>query len=263
MSEPAANPFQPAVASVLTGPGRIQFMEAYRYVFNSPSWTLNLLLVTVCQLIPIIGPIVVLGYQFEIVEALQRDPRQTYPEFNFDRFVDYLKRGLWPFLVSLLVGVVLSIPLTIVMYVLMAIVFVAAGAGGNDPSVFLVVVGMAFVFLLVLGISLLMWLVVIPMVLRAGLAQDFAEGFNLDFIKSFTAKVWREVLMCGLFMMFSGMLLMLVGAIVFCVGMYVAMALVTLAYAHFYFQLYQVYLARGGKPIPLKPVANPVAAQIV
>jgi uncharacterized membrane protein len=58
--------------------------------------------------------------------------------------------------------------------------------------------------------------------------------------------------------MVSSLFLVFVGLLVFCVGMYVALALVTLANAHIYFQLYQVYLSRGGKPIPLKSLAGNV-----
>ena len=39
-------------------------------------------------------------------EDLDRDPRlEEYPNFDFNRFIDYLTRGIWPFLMQLIVGV--------------------------------------------------------------------------------------------------------------------------------------------------------------
>jgi hypothetical protein len=96
------------------------------------------------------------------------------------------------------------------------------------------------------------------MLLRSGLAQDFAEGFNLDFLKSFLARVWKELLLGSLFLAMTGILAVLVGAAVFCVGVYFAASLLMLAQAHIWYQIYQIYLARGGKPIPLpSPAQNP------
>jgi hypothetical protein len=53
-------------------------------------------------------------------------------------------------------------------------------------------------------------------------------------------------------MSLGGMLLVMVGYMVFCVGAYAAIALIFVAQAHMYYQLYELYLARGGEPIPFK-----------
>jgi hypothetical protein len=54
-----------------------------------------------------------------------------------------------------------------------------------------------------------------------------------------------------LFLAVSSMVVMFLGMMAFCVGMYPAMAIVMLARAHAEYQLYELYLARGGEPIPL------------
>jgi hypothetical protein len=258
VSDVTPNPFQPPAENVsksAVSAGGMQYFEAYQYVFRNPNWIVNLLLVTLCQFIPIIGPIVTLGYQFEIIESLHRDPRRVYPDFSFDLFVDYLKRGLWPFLVTLVVFTVLSVPLTIMIYALIIGVALLAAAIGGDGGAVVMVIGMPLAMLAIMAIMVLLGVFVIPMVLRSGLAQDFAEGFQLDFIKSFLGLTWKEIALSTLFMAITGMIAVFTGLAIFCVGSYVAASLLLLAQAHIYFQLYQLYLVRGGEPIPLLTVS--------
>src|SRR5262245_15579904 len=78
----------------------MQYVRAYRYIFDSLKWMTNVLLCAVCSLIPVIGPLILFGYMFELVEFMHRRKSDVgYPDFTFDRFSTYLMRGLWPFLV--------------------------------------------------------------------------------------------------------------------------------------------------------------------
>jgi hypothetical protein len=52
--------------------------------------------------------------------------------------------------------------------------------------------------------------------------------------------------------MLTASLVLLLGLLLCCVGTYPATALVMLAQAHLYLQLYELFLQRGGEPIPLK-----------
>ena len=47
---------------------------AFRYFLDRPGGFTNLLLVSVCLLIPAVGPILLHGYQAEVAERLIRDP---------------------------------------------------------------------------------------------------------------------------------------------------------------------------------------------
>ncbi len=254
MSQASPNPFEPPGTYWRNEPDArsdgIQYLESYSYIFRSPDWVLNVLFTLICQFIPVIGPIVLLGYQFQIVEELTRNPAAVYPGFSFDLFVDYLKRGVWPFLVSLVVSLVVVMPVCLVLYAMFVLVFLAAAAIEGGGVV--LVLGLALVGLALILLSAGFWLVLMPMILRAGLAQDFAEAFHWDFLRSFVAKMWKELLLCGLFLVVSGWLVAGVGALVFCVGVYFAAAVITLAQAHLFYQLYRLFLFRGGKPIPLK-----------
>ena len=115
------------------------------------------------------------------------------------------------------------------------------------------VVGFLLLFVFMIAAGIFVGMICIPFVVRAGLAQDFGEAFNLEFAKSFFRKTWKEMILSMLFMMFSSMAVGMIGMLLCFVGMYPAMVLIMLAYAHIYYQLYQTHLARGGEKIPLKP----------
>lgn len=247
---------EPEAATAFTS---MRYFDAYSYVFDSPNWAMNLLLATVCMLIPVVGPIVLWGYQFEIIESLHRDPRRNYPDFDFNYFVEYLKRGVWPFLVSLVVTLVPGMVLMAVLYALIFVVGFGANIAWQEASASIVVVGFLVVFAVMFVAGIFIGMICIPFVIRAGLAQDFGEAFKFDFVMSFFGKTWKQMVLSMLFMMISSAVVGMIGMLLCFVGTYPAMVLVMLAYAHIYYQLYQTYLARGGKPIPLKPPLVTVA----
>src|SRR5438034_6215952 len=102
-SSPSAAPSGPNTGwhPPVTPISGMDYMRMLSYVFENPNWFMNLLLGALCALIPIIGPIVLLGYRYETVIGLLAVGGARYPDFNFGRFGDYLMRGLWPFLVGL------------------------------------------------------------------------------------------------------------------------------------------------------------------
>jgi len=233
-------------------------------VGDSPNWALNLLMGAVCVLstmvIPIIGQLVFLGYNFEIIEALHLDRRRrAYPDFSFDRFTEYLIRGAWPFLVSLIVSVVATPLIMVVLAIVGLPLLIMLNARGDNPGGLLVLAaGLTISVVTVAGMAL-MALAMVPMMLRAGLAQDFGEGFNLEFIKDFIRRVWKETILAYLFLVVSALVVSLAGLVLLCVGIFPAAALIMLAQAHLHLQLYELYLARGGTPIPLPARLAPPA----
>jgi uncharacterized membrane protein YdbT with pleckstrin-like domain len=91
--------------------------------------------------------------------------------------------------------------------------------------------------------------------LRAGLMQDFGAAFDFGFVKQFIQNTWKEMILCALFSMVAGMLLVIVGMALLCIGVYFTMSIAILMQAHLAHQLYELHLARGGDAIPLKPEA--------
>lgn len=240
-----ASPFGPESGRGMEPARGMQYGHLVSYIFKHPQWGMNLLLGTVCQFIPLIGNILLIGYQFEIVATLQQGNPQ-YPEFNFDRFVPYLYRGLWPFLVNLTISIILM-PIA----VLAMVGFLVVGDKmdlDDGPKILLIVVPAVCLTLLV---SLLVTLFAIPMTLGAGLTQTFAWGVRPNFIFGFVRRVWPEILLGTAFLLLAGMVLTVLGMLLCFVGLYPAVTVMMLAQAQLYFQLYRLYLARGGEPLPL------------
>jgi hypothetical protein len=256
---PAAppKPGEAAAPVAMPGPFQFEYLRAYNYIFENPNWVNTVLFWSLCILaagfIPVLPYLLIIGHMFEIVESLYLTRGTRYPDFDFNRFSEYLGRSIWPFLVS----IILMFPLLIILYGGMFAVFLAAAAagaaGGEDfgPVLAIVVGLLGFVLLmaLVMGVGLLLT----PMMLRAGLQQDFGAAFDFGWAMDFVKKTWVELILAMLFIQFSGFVLQMVGLMALCIGVYPATAVMIMAHAFMLYQLYTLYLSRGGTPIPLKP----------
>ena len=223
--------------------------------FKSPKWMMNLLLGGVCVLIPFIGPIVVLGWLITGFWARQDQSFETFPTFDFSHFGKYLERGLWPFVVTFVVSLLMVPLMWVVMIPAMFISGISAGHNkdvGGCLGAFAVVLMMLFILLIVFGMMLLLT----PLKLRASLTQDFGKAFDFGFVKQFVALTWKEIVLSTLFVMVTSILFAFLGLIVFCVGVYFASVLTYFSLTHLHKQLYLLYLSRGGEPVPLSPKLN-------
>ena len=98
----------------------------------------------------------------------------------------------------------------------------------------------------------LMNYLLIPLSIRVGLIQDFAKGFDFAWYRSFLGKMWVEMAVVTLLTMFLGVVYGFVGLLAACIGIYFAMAILMVTSMYLHFQLYLLFLARGGKPVELK-----------
>jgi hypothetical protein len=226
----------------------MKYLYAYRFVFESPKWLANLVASTICQLVPYVGPIVFLGYGFEMMEALHRRKQSRYPDFDTNRLMPYLLRGLWPFLVQL----VASLPLALILIVVFFCLAMGVVLAPDDKRPLLLGVLVPIFFLAILLLGSLFALVVIPLVLRAGLMQDFSQAFSRAFVMDFIKRVWLEVILLNLFVFATSLVLTLAGMLVFYFGAFAAAGLIAYAQIHLLHQIYELYLQRGGTPIPIK-----------
>jgi len=234
----------------------VNYADSVSDFFKSPKWMMNLLLGGVCVLIPIVGPIVVLGWLITGFWARQDERFETFPDFDFSHFGKYLERGLWPFLVTFVVSMGLSIvmvPLTwLLMIPMMLIGGLSSGHEANAAGCLGVLVMILMMLVWAVMLVLLM-LVLVPLKIRASLTQDFAKSFDLKFVKNFVALTWKEMVLSSLFVMGAALLFVCLGLIVFCIGVYFATVLTYFTWTHLHKQLYALYLSRGGEPVPLSP----------
>lgn len=234
----------------------MNYTDSITDFFKSPKWMMNLLLGGVCVLIPIVGPMVVLGWLITGFWARQDENFATFPDFDFSHFGKYLERGLWPFLVAFVVSSVFSIVLVPLIWLFMIPMMVVGGMSSghesNAGSCF-GAVAMVMMLLVVTVLIFALMLVLVPLKIRASLTQDFAKSFDFGFVKRFLALTWKEILLSSLFVMITGTLLVCLGMFVLCIGMYFATVVVYFSWTHLHKQLYALYLSRGGEPVPLSP----------
>ena len=242
-------------ATAKEGPGvvgrRIEYLRSVRFVFEHPDWFKGLLLLAVFMLIPVLSQPMLFGYVYEVVEHLHRRLPGPYPVFEIRRFAAYMTRGIWCYL---LVNLVATLLIPLFQVVFQGGMFASMAAIQADREVGPLIVGIGapvvliglVVFLLVLSVML------VPLYLRAGLTQDFAQTFNFRWAADFVRRMWLQTLLVNLFSWLATTVLVLLGCALFCYGALVAAALMALAGGHLTWQLYEMYLARGGEPIPLK-----------
>jgi hypothetical protein len=222
----------------------MEFGLAFRYVIDRTGGWTNVLLITVCFLIPIVGPIVLMGYRAEVAEALIRDPAlRRHPLFKFDRFAEYLSRGVWAFLIALIVSIPLMVLIFAAMIIGMMLDMQQAGRGG-PPVMTFVLYGIAYT----VGLPLTMFFS-IPMTFHAELTARFELSAAYRFTVSFWKLVGGKALVAGIVFMLLSTLLTFVGLLLCCVGAYPATAIGTMAAQHLMVQLYLEYLHRGGEPL--------------
>ena len=221
--------------------------------FKIPKWMMNTLLAGVCVLIPVIGQIVVKGWMITGFWGRDDDRPETFPDFDFNNFGKYLERGVWPFLVSLVSGLVISMALCVF---LVPIVILITAMMPNDHSPGSGCLGfLLFVVLMVFytAVAVVVMVVITPLTLRAAITQEFASAFNFPFIKRFIALTWKETILASLFLVAASFALLGIGALILCIGMYFATVPIYFCWVHLHKQLYALYLDRGGEPIPLSP----------
>jgi hypothetical protein len=243
----------------LSGPVKLEFARSISYIFENPNWLMDALWCFICQLvasvIPVLPQMVVFGYQFEMLDSLLASRGTRYPDFNPNRLVDYLGRGVWPILAMLIVAVV-WMPLFIV-FVLISVGVVAAlnAAGGKDVGPVLAFFGIVAAVLVGLLLVLVLVLLTTPVILRAGIAQDFGAAFDFGWISDFLKKMWVEIVLASLFIGVCsiGITLLTCG-----IGGIFVGAIAPFVHSHFWYQFYVLYLARGGTPVTPKAIAYAV-----
>ena len=230
----------------------MKYTDSIADFFKSPKWGTNILLGAVAMLIPAVGPIVLSGWHVTVLWTRGGDESpEDHPPFDFQYFGKYLERGLWPFLVSLVSSLVL-IPVVIVLMI-GPLLLAGFPDSKSDPGNTLPVVLMITMFGIYPIILFAYQLILVPLMLRATITQDFAASFDAGFVKRFLALTWKELLVSSLFMFGIGLCLMIITVITCYIGGLLLGPVFIFSWHHLQKQIYQLYLARGGEPVPLSP----------
>lgn len=231
----------------------MKYLRPFTYPFSNSRWHWTLLTCGVALFVPIVGLMVVIGYLFGVIEGfVRRDSDAEYPAFRTDQLLTYLVRGAWPFLVQFIVNLAITMPIMAVFMVVM-FGFVLRQGQPNLPLLWGIE---AVYFLSLVLVQILAAPVTKGFYLRAGLMQDFYGVFSLRYLFAFIRRVgWLSMLVALIeFAAGIGVLLLSIplGCVAGAIGLIMAFALIQMASHHYLYQLYLLYLQRGGEPIPLK-----------
>jgi hypothetical protein len=235
---------------------RIEYFHAYQAVLASPNLMASLLwgslAVLSSQVIPFIGLMVWTGYLYECIDWLLATRGRRFPDFDPGRFGEYVTRGLWPSLVLIFLWFVFY-AMFFVLYFGTILIVASAGASGEEYAALIMGAGLPLLMLAVAIVMICLLVGFTPLMLRAGMSQDLGVGMQVAWWRDFFRRVGLETVLTTLFVMVTGMIACVLGCALLLFGMYPAWSAVTMANAHLTWQLYELYLARGGEPIPLKP----------
>ena len=246
-----------------SSPWQMNYLGAFEMIHRNPDWFVSVLLTSLCALIPVIGGIILNGYIYETVEILHRTGGNLYPKFDFNRFVEYLLRGVGPFLIGLVLSIPLAIVMLLVYFLTFAGIFAAGVAGEDNPEAAGLGILLAFLIsftvmtVAMIAVSFLM----VPLGLRGGVSSDIGQSFNFGWAIDFVKKTWLEMLLVFLFQFAVSLVAGLLALLTCYLGLLVVIGYLALISGWLQFQLYRVFLSRGGEPIPFKPTPLPMPAQ--
>ncbi|NJP04432.1 MAG: DUF4013 domain-containing protein [Chloroflexaceae bacterium] len=102
--------------------------RAFSFVTEDEKWIMKVLIGGLVSLIPILGTLAGMGYMFTVARNVYQGQSQPLP--SWDEFGQFLMRGLYAFVISL----IYSIPLIILIFVPMLIILPLAGGSGSEDA---------------------------------------------------------------------------------------------------------------------------------
>jgi hypothetical protein len=236
-----------------------RFIESFTWMFESPQWFLNLLLVTLLvNLLPILGQIAAMGYFFVAIGEHLESPRFGYHDLDLARFVDYLKRGLRPWVVQI-VATFLGIPIALLCYLPLFVAAIGLLNTGDEMSSLLGGFLMGVAYIIYIGLLTVVSLAPIPLIFRVGLTGDFRDALKIRWAFQYFRLLAPEIFWVTPLFILAMFPLMFLGLLACLVGIWFVVGWGYFSAFRLLLQLYELFLARGGEPIPL-PTPSKVAA---
>jgi hypothetical protein len=163
----------------------MDFSRALTYPFDDDEWLQKLGLATLIQFIPIVGPIVLLGWSLEISTRVKRQDPTPLPDWS--EFGEYLRKGFLIFVAYL----VYQLPTIIFMCVASFIwVLPTMGAGNEDAmaalggaAVFVVICCACLVVLYALAAAVVLFGGYVRFINRPELGTFFEFGDNIAIVR--------------------------------------------------------------------------------
>ena len=213
---------------------------------SSPNWLMNVLWMLGCLLLSsiVVGSLVGFGYIAEVAESRCGGKGKNWPDFDLNKFSDYLLRGLWPFLWNLIWTIPLLLGLLLPLGITSGLANILANNQQGTSAIIVGVTGASITIFILLAGGLAMF----ASMMHSALGNDFIKGGDLRWIASYVSKMGLTTVIAGLVFTIVGMLMGIAGMIALCVGYFVAAGYIYLMYADLMAQLHDIFVSRGGTP---------------
>jgi hypothetical protein len=187
--------------------------------------------------------------------------REGYPDFSFGRFGAYLARGIGPFLVALLFGLVMMLPVFIVEEVVRGFglaLIVPMIADQNSPGT---AVAAALTITNILNvvyfvINTILYTIPLSLMIRGGLSNEIGESFKFPFIGEFFKRAGNDAFLgqAYLYLPLAGCVMVFALTPIWLLYLTIlpAIGIYTLSYAWICCQLYRSYLTEKGPPFRVR-----------
>lgn len=249
----------------------MEYLRGLRRLREDPDWLrkvgIGSLLLLSSLILPIVGQVIVFGWGALIVRRAVAGQQTPLPrlELEFDSLGRLFGTGLKVFLAFLIWGLPVGLVVGAGAICLqMSIVFGSMVEPAGAPAwTGVVAVGAALVGLPVLAIvGLLLSLPAQMSMLRAELSDDLNRAMQFREVLDMTKKVLRELIVGSIILAVVQMVMVFASVLLCWLPLLPCLVAMTVARAHFASQLYELYLARGGSPLPMGPLdldAGPAA----
>jgi len=240
---------------------RIHLGRALAAPFQSTNWLMNWIWMSLCVLLTmfVVGGPQMYGYMAEVAEKRVGGRDRNWPDFDSNRLVEYLLRGLWAYLWSL----IWSFPIVLACAIPIGItLWVCRQLSDNNQELPNILMGIAGGVLSALVMLVGMMVVSISMA-HASLSNDFLKGADLPRIIFFIRRVFWTSTYVALVYMFASIVLTSLGALACFIGMVPGYAYLMLFATDLVAQLYDIFVNRGGVPIVSLESDTIIDAQVI
>ena len=245
--------------------GRVNVGRAVKCIFKQDGWARTLAMATLYMFIPMVGPIAFQGYAVRVFKhlVLSGDDSNLPP---MEGFTDLMNLGMMPFVMSM----IYMFPIIFLVYfglglgigvgmLLVGVIIAGLAAAGLDPGIataigaLLALVVGVLVFVLVYGLVILLAYPLQAVHTMVETTGKIEYAWKFSEVMAYMRSLKPEYRRAFIRMFLYNLLIMTCGMLLCSVGVYPAAVVMAVAGAHIRAQLYRIYLARGGEPLPMDP----------
>lgn len=199
----------------------MEFKRALTYPLNDPDWLVKMLIAAAMNLVPLAGPLFLLGYYRELYLKLSREGDSRLPEW--ERFGDFIIDGLKLLAVSL----VYMLPLLLFYLAFFLMMFALLMSSGSSEMVLLIIVfaiPFTLYFLYVMTIQPAMLVIYFE---TGSIASALKPNLHWRLIRGWGASYWLALIMTHVYYFLS-----IFGILLCLIGVYATMAWAGFAFIH-------------------------------